>query len=280
MKQFILTLRWLYKYAIFFRKAVTANDLHQPVVYQFARWVVEDRRPFYAFFQIRALRKRLLRSREYLALDDHGAGSKISSATRQTIGELARYQALSEKEGIWLFRMVQHFKPQGILELGTSLGLSTLYLKLGARETPLLTIEGSPEPARQALRNLEHLNAGNYHLKVGTFAEALQELRVDDRRFDFFYLDGDHRGEATRDYLSQCRALAGERFVVVLADIYWSADMEQAWKNICRQEDIPLSIDLFHFGVLIFDPYIRIKQHYYLVRRAQKPWRTGIGLFS
>jgi hypothetical protein len=65
-----------------------------------------------------------------------------------------------------------------------------------------------------------------------------------------------------------------------LADIYWSADMEQAWKNICRQEDIPLSIDLFHFGVLIFDPYIRIKQHYYLVRRAQKPWRTGIGLFS
>jgi hypothetical protein len=60
MKQFILTLRWLYKYAIFFRKAVTANDLHQPVVYQFARWVVEDRRPFYAFFQIRALRKRLL----------------------------------------------------------------------------------------------------------------------------------------------------------------------------------------------------------------------------
>jgi predicted O-methyltransferase YrrM len=280
MQQFILTLRWLYKYAIFFRKAVTANDLHQPLVYQFAHWVLEDQRPFYAFFQIRALRRRLLQSREYLDLEDHGAGSKIKPAPRKRIGDLTRHQALSEKEGIWLFRMVQHFKPQAILELGTSLGLSTLYLKLGARDTPLLTVEGSPATAQQALRNLERLKAGNYHINTGTFARALEEIRTDGRRFDFFYLDGDHRGQATLDYLMQCRALAGARFVVVLADIYWSADMERAWKTICQQEDIPLSIDLFHFGVLIFDPCIRIKQHYYLVRRANKPWRTGIGLFT
>ena len=280
MKRWIANLRWLYKYLLFFRRAQTANDLHQPLVYAFARAVLEDKRVFYAFLQIRAFRRRLLQQDNLLAVNDLGAGSKVNTADRKSVGTLIRYSALSEKEGILLFRMVQFFKPQSVLELGTSLGISALYLKLGSKKTPLTTVEGSPEIARKALQHLNHMSAGEVEVKDTSFDMALKELSEQKKQFDFFYIDGDHRGEAMLTYIENCKKLATRRYVIVLADIYWSDDMERAWNKICHEADVPLSIDLFYFGLLVFDPRIRIKQHYCLVRRAAKPWRTGIGLFT
>jgi len=276
----MVTLRWMYKYLLFFRKAQTANDLHQPLVYAFTRAVLEDKRVFYAFLQIRALRRRLLQQQDLLAINDLGAGSRVRTAGRKSVRELIRYNALPEKEGIQLFRMVQFFKPQSVLELGTSLGISALYLKLGSKKTPLTTVEGSPEIARKAMQHLNQMSAGIVEVKNTSFEMALKELSEQKKQFDFFYIDGDHRGEAMLAYIENCKKLATQRYVIVLADIYWSDDMERAWNKICHEAGVPLSIDLFHFGVLVFDPRIRIKQHYCLVRRAAKPWRTGIGLFS
>lgn len=279
MKLWLLKIRWLYKYWNFYSKAQTIYDVHAPRAFGFAREVVEDRRMFYAFFRIRALRKKLLGRTETIAIKDYGAGSKVNNSASRSIGELTRFNAVSELEGQTLFRMVQYFEPQLILELGTSLAISTLYLKLGARQIPLITVEASPETASLALKNLDQLQAGNFELWQCTFEEALKRLLFSGLQPDFVYLDGDHRGEATLNYLKQLLELCDTRPVIVIADIYWSDDMEQAWNEVCGLEDIRLSIDLFHFGVLVTDPDIISKQHYRLVPARYKPWRTGLGWF-
>jgi hypothetical protein len=49
---------------------------------------------------------------------------------------------------------------------------------------------------------------------------------------------------------------------VILDDIHWSEEMEQAWKH-CKDHDlVTLSIDLFFIGILIFRKEIKEKQHF------------------
>ena len=43
-----------------------------------------------------------------------------------------------------LFRMVKYYKPQTILELGTSFGITSAYLASGNDNSVLHTCEGSP----------------------------------------------------------------------------------------------------------------------------------------
>lgn len=280
MKTGWLKLRWLYKYFLFYRRALTIFDLHAPKAYSFAKAVIEDQRAFYAFGRIASLRRLLLKSNEIIKILDLGAGSKVHSSNFRPVRELARYNAISPQEGEWLFRMVQHFRPRNILELGTSLGISTLYLKLGSLQIPLITVEGSPETAKIARRNLFQLKAGNWELWESSFQQALDKLQAVSHPLDFVYIDGDHRGEATLNYVRQCIRLLSNHSVVVIADIYWSQDMEAAWKDLQSLPEVPLSLDLFHFGILIFDSNIMVKQHYPLVSWRLKPWRSGIGLFS
>ena len=40
--------------------------------------------------------------------------------------------------------------------------------------------------------------------------------------------------------------------MVILDDIHWSKEMNQAWKTIKARPEISISIDLFEAGVLFF----------------------------
>lgn len=279
MKVVWIKIKWLYKYILFYRKAKTIYDLHSPKAYAFAKGVVEDRREFYAFKRIETLRRSLLKTKEMIPILDLGAGSRVNTANFRPVRDLARYNSISPQEGALLFRMVQHFKPRHLLELGTSLGISTLYLKLGSLQTPLITVEGSPRTAAIARKNLDLLKAGNIELWENSFSGALDKLQAIAYPVDFVYLDGDHRKEPTLYYIRQCMKLLSPKSVVVLADIYWSEDMEAAWEELRSLAEVSLSIDLFHLGILVFDPDVLVKQHYPLVNWRLKPWRSGIGLF-
>ena len=51
--------------------------------------------------------------------------------------------------------MVKHYQPATILELGTSLGITTSYLSLAKPDARLITMEGSKEIADVAKKILE-----------------------------------------------------------------------------------------------------------------------------
>ena len=102
-----------------------------------------------------------------------------------------------------MFRIARKYMPQTIIELGTSLGITSSYLALGNPGASVLTCEGAPGIAGVAMRNFKDLNLGNIELIQGNFDATLPITldRVD--TVDLVFIDGNHRYAPTLDYFAQ-----------------------------------------------------------------------------
>ncbi|MEQ8703642.1 MAG: class I SAM-dependent methyltransferase [Phaeodactylibacter sp.] len=275
MKWIKLYLRLLLRYLQYFLRARTRYTLHAPFAFQLAEAILEDDRQFYAFRDIELLRRGLLKNQNHIRIQDHGAGSLVSTAAQRTVRSIARYSAISPESGQLLFRLVDFSKPQRMLELGTSLGISGAYQASGAQSAKLISIEGCPQTAALARQNFHKLNLHNVEVFQGTFQSqlplALQQLG----QLDYLYLDGDHRKGASLAYFEACLPYLHERSVVVVADIYWSNEMESAWRTLQQYDRVRLTVDLFHFGLLFFRPEQKVKTQLTLIQAKYKPWQMG-----
>jgi predicted O-methyltransferase YrrM len=127
---------------------------------------------------------------------------------------------------------VNYFKPESILEIGTSLGLATAALSAGNPSANITTLEGCPETAKTAKDQFEKFNFRNVNLVNSEFGEGLSDFRLS--TFDLIYFDGNHQKEATLQYFDLLLPTATNDSVWIFDDIHWSLDMEQAWEIIKR----------------------------------------------
>jgi hypothetical protein len=143
-------------------------------------------------------------------------------------------------------------KPDGreiILELGTSLGISTLALALALPEHKIVTVEGCPTLAAIARENIQRHGAGNVEVVNVEFSEALQQLRSENARVSFAFIDGNHRGSALIQYLSNIEKM-GEEMIIVADDIHMSRDMYRGWRSYLADGNSSAAIETFRFGIL------------------------------
>ncbi len=226
--------------------------LHSPFVYALSEAVIYDKRQYYAFKDIEILRSKLLQSDQIIRVTDYGAGSKVMPSNERAIKQITRYASATPKKGQLLFRLVNYFKPQSILELGTSVGIGSLYLAWANRQAQMHSIEGCPQTAQVAQHNLKLLMVDNVQVHTGKFEEVLPKLLPTIAPLDLIFLDGNHQKQATLDYFQQCIPYMNENTVVVLDDIYWSEEMTAAWEAIQTHPDVTISIDLFKMGLVFF----------------------------
>jgi predicted O-methyltransferase YrrM len=275
MKWIILYSRLLLRYLQFFVKARTRYDLHAPFAFRFAEEVLEDDRQFYAFEDIELIRRGLLKNKRLITIKDHGAGSLVNSASQRTVENIAQYSAISPESGQFLFRLVRFVKPKQMLELGTSLGISAAYQASAVHSAEMISIEGCPQTAAFARKNLARLGIKNIQIQQGVFEEQLPKALQQLGKLDYLYIDGDHRRGASLSYFATCLPYLHTNSVVVLADIHWSDEMEMAWKELQNHEQVSLSIDLFHFGLLFFRTEQKARTNLRLIEAKYKLWRTG-----
>ena len=163
----------------------------------------------------------------------------------------ARRSSVSVKYGFLLYRITRWFKPEMIIELGTGMGISTLYLSAGSPGTPLHSIEVNRERAAIAAQMICRLTPGPVSIHWGEMEEKLEDiLPMIPRRFIAF-IDGNHHYSPTMRYLAKLMERAGDEAVIVLDDIYWSRDMHRAWKEVISWPEVRVSIDLFRMGILL-----------------------------
>lgn len=226
--------------------------------------VINHTGTFGAFEAIEQRRQQLLGSAEVLQVHDFGAGSHTGAGRQRRIRDIARAAAKPTRLAQLLFRLVNHFRPRTVLELGTSLGLTTAYLASADSQSRVLTFEGCPNTAAVARETFATLGLRNVELVEGnlddTLAPTLASLQVP---LDFAFFDGNHRYEPTLRYFDLCMAHRTERSVFVLDDIHWSAEMERAWAAIRKHPDVRLTVDLFFIG-LVFFRRNQPKQHFRL----------------
>ena len=246
--------RFLYKYLKYKLTARhrRAYGIHSPFLYALIRDVFMKKAKYYFTEEIDDLRYDLLCYDEVIQVKDFGAGSKLMRSEFRKIKDIAKYSAVNKKYGELLFRMLDFFKPNTILELGTSLGIGTLYLALANSKSVVYTIEACPETAKIAKENFNDLNAQNIKLIEGNFSEKLPHVLNSVEKIDFVVFDGNHLKEATLNYFNLCIKKSHNDSIFYFDDIHWSKEMEEAWKIIKSNVAVTLTVDLFFSGIVFF----------------------------
>lgn len=167
------------------------------------------------------------------------------------IFEIARKSAKSPKAGQLLYRIVKKFQPQRMLELGTSLGITTLYQASASSFEKFITLEGCPETAAKA-KEIFQQNKLNIEIRLGDFDATLAEALKSLGKVDYIFFDGNHREEPTLHYFETCLPHIHNNTLFIFDDIHWSEEMESAWKKIKQHPKVRLTIDIFHFGLVFF----------------------------
>ena len=236
--------------------------MHSPFVFQFILNVLNNKQGYVAPLEIEKLREALLHQKERLVIEDFGAGSRISKTKERSIGELAKAALKPKKYSQLLYRLVKYYAPQTVVELGTSLGTTTAYLAKAAPEAKVITIEGSEAVRQVALSNFTKLEIENIESLQGNFDAVLPSVINQLPRIDLGYIDGNHRYQPTMDYFHQLLAKAHNDTILVFDDIHWSAEMEQAWKEIQQHPSVQCTIDIFFLGFVFFRKEFKTKQHF------------------
>ena len=256
-------LRLAYKFILYRLKSFRLHGVHSPFVFDLYHNVMLHNGYFRAYGEIENLRQSLLKNQKTIYVTDYGAGSKNGSSKIRRIKDITRVSAKLPKYAQLLFRLVNYYQPQTVLEIGTSLGLTTAYLASARTKSSIFTLEGCPNIAAQAKKNFAILNFKNINLLTGNLDETLPTILAQINTIDFVYIDGNHRYEPTMRYFTACLEKHTANSIFVLDDIYWSEEMEKAWKEICQHPAVSLSIDLFQVGLIFFRQH-QSKQHFTL----------------
>jgi len=238
------------------------HGIHSPFVFDFVTKVLNDDREYYCYRAIEKLRAELLKNKTILELEDFGAGSRIHTAYKRSVSEIASSSLKPKKFASLLFRMVNYYQPANVLELGTSLGITTSYLASANEKICVTTMEGAKAIATIARKNFQGLDLKNIRIVEGNFDNTLGLFLNNTSTVDFAYIDGNHRKEPTFRYFELLLQKINNNSILIFDDVHWSKEMEEAWEQIKANPRVTLTIDLFFIGIVFFRTEQKIKQDF------------------
>ena len=258
---------------------------------------MSDKNTYYVWDEIEEIRQEMLKDTRELEFVDYGSGgplptspSKGRSANMRRVCDIAKGSLARRKEAQLLARLVgwlgrplltspsrggigdeasENRKGLTIVELGTSLGVTTAYLAAMDSRNKVVTYEGCPAVAEVARANWEKLGLNNIACVVGEITVDSLQLTVDSLQLavdrlsgiDVAFIDANHTYEATLTYFNALASRVHEKSVVVVDDIHYNEDMEKAWKAICADERVTTTMDLYRMGLVFFDKHYW-RKHY------------------
>jgi predicted O-methyltransferase YrrM len=233
-------------------KAKNRHGIHSPFVYRLVDNVIYDFSLKQIYFAIEKIRGQLLIDNRMITVTDLGAGSHVNNNRQKRISDIAKNALKPPKLAQLLYRLAAEMKPENIIELGTCLGITTLYLQKAAPIAQLYTLEGCPETSRIAGETLQHGGIGDANLVTGNFDDMLPGVISRLPKLDFVFVDGNHQKEATLRYFEWCLPKVHENTLLIFDDIYWSPGMKEAWAAIKANPRVTITIDLFWIGLVFF----------------------------
>ncbi len=237
-------------YIKFLLKSKNQHGVHSPFVYNLITKGFYNKTNFSAYKQLKQYRSFLIKNEYAVNVIDLGVGSHILKNNTRKISQIAKSAGTTHKRAKLLFRLVQYFKFNAILELGTSLGIGTHAISLGNPKSKITTIEGCPNISEFAQETFKQFNLENIEVLTGNFSDKIETLKYNNYNLIFF--DGNHQKEATINYFETLLETAHNDSVFIFDDIYWSKGMTEAWETIIQHPKVTVSIDTFFWGFAFF----------------------------
>lgn len=249
MQRILSFLRYLFE-------AKGVHGAHSAFIFKLFQEVFNDEKLYYAFSEIEKERDNLKQVHSSIGVIDFGANGDGRTMHTKIVSKIASKSLKHPRYARMMFRMINHMNYVDVLELGTSLGITSLYLSSATRGS-VITVDASD--AISSIASSLNKDKRRIDYRVNTFDNELKKLEK--QTFDFIFIDGDHKGESLLRYYEQLRPQLKENGCIVIDDINWSADMNRAWKQLCDSADVDLSLDLFELGILFSRPGM-VKQHH------------------
>lgn len=228
------------------------HGIHSPFVFDLVTKVFRNKIDPSVVLKIENIRKKNLSGSRIITVKDLGAGSAKMKNSSRKVSDIVRYSSVPRKYGILLYNMAGRFGKPEIIELGTSAGISTMYLAAACPGSLVYTVEGSPETAEAARENFAEAGAENIRLLTASFDDVLPELAGKGISPGLVFIDGNHRKEPTLRYFNMIAVMSGTETVVIIDDIHSGGGMEEAWSEIKDHERVSVTADIFRMGIVFF----------------------------
>ncbi|AUP78189.1 O-methyltransferase [Flavivirga eckloniae] len=238
------------QYIKFLVRSTNQHGVHSPFVYNLVTKCFYDKTNYDAYKQVSNYKKALLNNKTCIKVTDLGAGSQVMKQKERRISSMAKNAGSTIKRAKFIYRLVNYFKPDTVLELGTSLGIATHAMSLANQATKITTIEGCPNISEFSKANFKKHHLNNIDLKTGNFKNVLNQSTTNN--YDLIFFDGNHQKEATLAYFETLLQTTHNDSVFIFDDIYWSKDMTEAWETIKQHPKVTVTIDTFFWGFAFF----------------------------
>lgn len=258
-------------YLKFIWNSKNEHGVHSPFVFDLVTKCFYDKKTKPEYKILKNYRNSLLQNKKTIEVTDFGSGSRIFKSTTRQISKIAQTAGISPKRAQLLYRIVNYFQPENILEIGTSLGLATSTLSLGTRakgelseannKSKITTLEGCPNTMAMAINQCQLQNLNNINFINTQFESYLKNCHLSTVNYQLIYFDGNHSKQATLDYFELLLPTITNETVWIFDDIHWSTGMEEAWEIIKKHPKVKVTIDTFQWGIVFFR-FEQEKEHF------------------
>lgn len=256
----------------YYWRAKTERQIQNTFVLDFLKNTVENTEKYPFFEDLEILRKALKQDESPLSKQDLGAGASRNPMQTTTVASIAKNSQSFPITAQFLFRLTNWLQPKTMVELGTSLGIATIYQALGAKAGQMYSIEGCPNTAAVARSVVQDFKVTNIDIAQGNFDDLLPLHLQKIQSLDYIFVDGNHLETPTIAYFEMCLPFINENTVMVFHDIRWSQGMANAWAYIQQHQVVTLTIEIYDVGVVFFKKNIGEKQNFSLLPKRFKPF--------
>jgi len=228
------------------------HGIHSPFVFDLVSRVFRNKIDSDIVLSIEMVRKRLISDKRSIFVKDLGSGAESSKTNFKKVSEIARYSPVTSRFGVLLSNMAKEFGSPLIIEFGTSFGISTMYLAASCTDTNVYTMEGCPETVEIAKQNFSEVGLNNIKVFNQSFDDILEDISTPDNKPGLVFIDGNHRKDPVIKYFVKMAEISDSDTVIIIDDINYSKEMEEAWEEIKRYEKVTLTVDIFRMGIVFF----------------------------
>lgn len=193
------------------------HGIHSPFVFNFITKVIEEKSAYYAYNDIR----------EFLI-----------SLPEMTFNE-TKFERL-------LFKCLNYFNAKTILELGAGTGINTLYLTVVSKHSKCISVETNKDK-NEAAKNLYKKWGYNIQLEKNLFPTL-------DKPVDCILLNLRHYEAKPAELTNYLLTSVHENSFIIIDGIRTNRKHQMLWKRLIGRDEVFVSMDLFHIGVLFFNP--------------------------
>lgn len=248
-------------------KSKSKFKIHSPFVYDLITRVFKSKIPFTASEKISKQRKILCLNNTMLATSQYSTDLQFESkkwidkSSFNSVKKIARSAMMRKKYENLLYNLISQLNPKILVEIGTSLGMTTIIMALAAPQGKLYTFESCPDIASFAQNQFDLLGFKNITLKWDKFSKTIIKTLDNVKRVDFVFFDGNQSEKAIIDYFNKFLPYKTNETIFVFSRIYRSKEMKRVWDKIKNHPETIVTIDLFQLGIVFFKKELS-QQHF------------------